>query len=191
MCGLPRDRSGGALARISAFSLPDVVLIIVVIVVATMFTQAFEFEAIRFLEGYWGPRRATSCIADLRCRHHVKAREGLERRLAGETKRAVDSARAVILAVDPPLVQRRLLDVIEANALGYSLDASDDESAAAAAIPWEQYANPAAVRRMEDLGVRLRSYPSEDHRVLPTSLGNTLRAHEARATAISNGDLEG
>lgn len=181
----------GALESIGAFNVPDVVLIIVAIVVGTVFTQAFEFEAIRFLEGYWGPRRVVSFVADLRCRHHIKTRDRLGRRLEDETKRAVESARSVILAPDPPLIERRLVDIIEANALGYPLDAPDDEIAAAVPVPWEQYADPSAVRRMEDLGTRVLNYPPEDHRVLPTKLGNTLRAHEARATATSSGNLEG
>lgn len=86
---MPRDKSA-ARRRIGAFNVPDVVLIIVAIVVGTVFTQAFEFEAIRFLEGYWGPRRVVSFVADLRCRHHIKTRDRLGRRLEGETKRAVD-----------------------------------------------------------------------------------------------------
>jgi Metallo-beta-lactamase superfamily len=35
--------------------LGGVVLLMIIIVVATMVTQAFSFEAIRLLEGYWGP----------------------------------------------------------------------------------------------------------------------------------------
>ena len=53
----------GALRALADFDLPDAILVTLTIVVGTVVTQAFEFEAIRCLEGYWGRRRPWIWIA--------------------------------------------------------------------------------------------------------------------------------
>ena len=57
-----------------------VTLLIVVIVVATMITQAFSFEAIRLLEGYWGPNEQVDKYADWWCKRHQERWAALRER---------------------------------------------------------------------------------------------------------------
>lgn len=74
-----------AFKKITDFGFPQVVVVLGVaaVIVGTVATQAFEFESIRALEGYWGPGRIREAVARWRCQRHISKRKHLEdRRLA-------------------------------------------------------------------------------------------------------------
>ena len=54
---------GRALSQMSAIGVGGGVLLAVGVVVLTILTQAFTFEAIRVLEGYWGTARTVEWVA--------------------------------------------------------------------------------------------------------------------------------
>ena len=68
-----------AFERISSMSFAAVILLLVATVIMTMLTQAFQFEAIQFLEGYWGPRDLPVRIADWRADRHNRRRVELKK----------------------------------------------------------------------------------------------------------------
>jgi hypothetical protein len=157
------------------------------VTVLTMLTQAFAFEAIRVLEGYWGTSRWSESLADRRCRHFGGVRGALEKR----RKEAIESAWA---SAETELVNQELerqkngekhltpdmLEVLKAAVLGrQSIVKLTDKAAVVRALktPWEPFAAPEMIRRRNNLLKRLRDYP-EPGRELPTRLGNIMRRFE-------------
>ena len=64
-----------AFKKITEFGFPQVVVGVAAVIVGTVATQAFEFEAIRALEGYWGPGRIRDAVARWRCERHISKRK--------------------------------------------------------------------------------------------------------------------
>src|SRR6266516_4271034 len=92
----PLDALGRAFAAISRTSIGGALLLIAAVVVLTMVTQAFAFEAIRVLEGYWGTNRQAEWYANLRAEHFRKSLARLDRRLGQLTEDAwAHAARAI------------------------------------------------------------------------------------------------
>ena len=71
---------GDALTRMSAIGIGGAVLLVIAVVVVTILTQAFSFEAIRVLEGYWGTTNAVESIAQWRASRHRSRKGKLDRR---------------------------------------------------------------------------------------------------------------
>ena len=61
-----------ALATLTSLNAATIILITGSVILTTTLTQAFEFEAIRVLEGYWGPRWLPRQIAELRSQRHAR-----------------------------------------------------------------------------------------------------------------------
>jgi hypothetical protein len=185
-----RDTGGSAteaLGKVAGASIPQLVLALGAVIVGTVATQAFEFEAIRLLEGYWGARRAPARLADLACRAQIWRRARLE-------KRRKDTRAAAFATARHPMLETfdvGVVDAVEASILGLPTPISKKDADIAKSIPWKEYADPTLVRRSEDLATRIRNLPARRYRILPTTLGNTLRAHEDRATQLTGEDVEG
>lgn len=60
-------------------------------IVGTVLTQAFAFDAIRLLEGYWGTNPAVEWFARRRCRHHRAVLSRIDRRHRELTRRVAAS----------------------------------------------------------------------------------------------------
>jgi hypothetical protein len=182
---------GQALGSIAAVSLGGAVVLVVAIVVLTILTQAFAFEAIRVLEGYWGTLRPTEALADRRARKFEDARAALSERQADLTRRAWRSAREAIETAQSQAAARGdtdsdfctwtpdMLAYLGSKLLGQAtlVQVTPDQRIRALAIPWERFAPPDLLRRQVNVDKRLRDYPRPG-RALPTKLGNVLRAHE-------------
>lgn len=173
---------------------PAGVLIILLfsLVLATMVTQAFEFEVIRLLEGYWGSRWPLKAISALRTRRHAATRARLDRRHDRIRQRAFDQARKTIL--DNSIVpdkKRYILDIIDDEV--YDRNGSHHRRRhvrEAEDFDWGRHASPELLRRLDAIEAAIAEFP-EDHRLMPTRLGNTLRAVEDSLKISSSGDLEG
>jgi hypothetical protein len=177
-----------ALDGIVRMNLASFALLIAAVIVTTLLTQAFEFEAIRVLEGYWGTGRISSFLAEWRCRRHAGIRNKLTSALAEVDTRAFAVARQAML--DTPM-SRDLIDILEAERHGASVaGATEADIARARAMPWEKFAKSADLRRKDDLEKALRAYPATDRLIKPTRLGNTLRAYEEPILRESPGNLE-
>jgi len=133
------------------------------LIFAAVVLQAFAFEIIRFLEGYWGQTRPLGFCADALIRRHNRRRGNLER------------------------ARRELRKALAAR---HTPDNSDEQPGAVPA--WRRVCAPEELRRLDALRERRQRYP-EAHRVLPTMLGNTLRAAEDRLprTADAAEDVQG
>jgi uncharacterized membrane protein YbhN (UPF0104 family) len=68
----------GAVKSLTEKPLGILVVLVLLIIVASIVTQAFEFEVIRILEGYWGSKKLLHWLAKLRIRHHAKRFKRLE-----------------------------------------------------------------------------------------------------------------
>lgn len=78
-----RQRSvdlSAALDAITSDKLRLLILILPVLVLATLVTQAFSFESIRTLEGYWRRRGPASVLRTVLIRRHVRRKKRLEER---------------------------------------------------------------------------------------------------------------
>jgi hypothetical protein len=180
------DEAVGMLGSLSAIGL---VLLVICIVLFTLLTQAFEFEAIRFFEGYWGHGRIATSLANLLSNLALKRRNSLAQKLQDKTDEAFALARQRMLRrnIDPTLVA-----AIEAERAGASTaDFRSEDLVDAAKMDWRDFARPADVRSMEALERAVSRYPVKDRRVLPMKLGNALRAHEELVYVQTEGRLEG
>lgn len=159
------------------------------VIVLTMLTQAFAFEAIRLLEGYWGTARWSESLADRRCRHFASVRSALEKRRQVSLESAWASAETQLVAQElerqkngETFLTPDMLEVLKAAVLGReAIVKLTDKTAVVKALqtPWEPFASPEMIRRRNNLSKRIRDYP-EPGRELPTRLGNIMRRFEDR-----------
>ncbi len=185
----PAGISGAALAAMGKIGVSAAVLLVVAVIVLTMLTQAFAFEAIRVLEGYWGTFRPVEYVASRRCAMHRSKLRRLERRRDKLTLEAMEAAVKVINERSQKLyVTPNMESVLRAWELGETpaVTLTSAKAKRLQKITWENSAPPEPMRRRVNIDKRIRDYPQEDH-VLPTRLGNILRYHEDQMKA---GDVE-
>ena len=176
----PADITGVAVAGMGRIGVSGAVLLVIAVAVLTMLTQAFAFEAIRVLEGYWGTFRPVEWVASLRCAMHCCKLTRLGRRRDGLTKKALEAAVKEINARrQKPYVTPNMESVLKALEFGTkpAVTLSSTEEKRLRKVVWENYAPPEPMRRRVNIDKRIRDFPRADH-VLPTRLGNILRYHE-------------
>jgi hypothetical protein len=178
------DQAFGALSKTS---IGGGVLLLGAVVILTILTQAFSFEAIRLLEGYWGTNRIVEWVARQRCNRHRRVRERLDKRLAQLTATAwsgsavaIEKKQGEALVRGGPLVfTPNMISALGARVLEKSpiVTLTAVEAERVAKTDWKQYAPPDLLRRRVNVQKRQRDYP-KPARTLPTRLGNVLRHHE-------------
>ena len=180
---------GAALTSLTKQPLGILIVILFALVLATIVIQAFEFEVIRVLEGYWGTSRLPVKITISRIKRHLKRRQDCEKRISRYTRSAFSHARQQMIADD---VDRELVDILETDILGRDPRSSHpaERINEARAMGWRHFARPPDLRVLDANMTRLAGYP-EQHRLLPTRLGNTLRAAEDSLRLADGGDLQG
>lgn len=179
------DGDFGAWAEaVSKWDITDGLLLLGAVIVLTTVTQAFEFEAIQLLEGYWGPAVLSELACDVGCSWHRWYRGRLESRQKKWTVRAFTPAHfqlsLLTSSTNPPATARDLEILLGQYAGGTARPANRAEMLRAIDVPWRNYAPARPLRREQSLRRRLELYPDAD-KVLPTRLGNTLRSFEDRA----------
>lgn len=156
------------------------------LVVATLVTQAFSFEAIRALEGYWrrGGPIALARTAMIRLQLWRKKRLRTRRRLL--ITRAFQDTR-------PEWLESRsseFVNALERVALSEDLSGfPEDVLAETDEVDWWEKGDPAKLARIDHIEAALSEYPEEDARTLPMMLGNLIRATED--TLDHDGDVAG
>lgn len=171
----PPAAIGQALQAIAQVSIGGALLLIAAVVVLTMLTQAFSFEAIRRLEGYWGTKRPIEWFAQRRCEHHRNVRKRLLDRHKALTKDAWHHARDEMEGdLDP-----HVISALGARLLRHPrrVTLSEEQERTLNETDWRDHAPREDLRRLLNVETRLRDYPRED-RILPTRLGNVLRRYE-------------
>jgi hypothetical protein len=179
------DRLGGTRAG-------GIVLMLAAVVVLTMLTQAFTFESIRFLEGYWSTIWPIEQIARVFCAYFRWRRRLIESRMSTLTNRAWKLARRSIKAeqeqIPPPEphLSKEMIEALGAQVLNERLTVSltKAEIQIVSRYPWTEHAPIEFVRRLTNLDKRLDDYPSAAH-MQPTRLGNVLRHFEDETAADS------
>jgi hypothetical protein len=163
--------------------------VVFALILTTMITQAFQFEVIRILEGYWGTTRPTTWIADLCIEAHIRRRDRLADRVEQARRSAFAAAREEMLDKE---IERMLIDILESDFRGQESpsSASDTRVKEARSMGWHVFAPPSMLRRVDSAKIKLDMYP-ERYRLLPTLLGNTLRSFEDELTIADGGDLQG
>ena len=186
------DRELSVAAAIQALTdkpLGILIVLLFALVIATVVTQAFEFEVIQILEGYdwtFGPAGA---IAAARIRRHRQKLERLRRRLTNLREAAFALAKQKMAQDVPPEVLDLVVEQEEKGQLPDDLD--PDLALEVEALDWRDYL-PAEVRyRLETLVHQVETtYPEKESRILPTRLGNQLRAAEDEMP-VGDRDVEG
>jgi hypothetical protein len=176
-----------AVRPLAADPVRTIALIVPPLVIAAAVIQAFSFEAIRTLEGYWRRRGLASLARTLMIRRHVHRKAAIIRRRHTASKKAFYAAKQRMLknGVSPSIV-----NALEAQVLGVkppSLTAEDSKKVAK--MNWRSLCDPWRLAGIDNLLTEEKAYPTTS-RVLPTKLGNLIRATEDRLHD-TGGDLEG
>lgn len=162
------------------------------LLLATIVTQAFEFETIRLLEGYFNStHRPIQAGLTIRIRRHAGKRHGLEDKRQQTMRTAFMQARDTMLDLPEPF-ERAVLDFIEDDIRQRSHKKVPTAAVANVirSIDWRDYLPADTLYRIDCIDARLDSYP-DANRVLPTRLGNVLRAAEDKLPLGDDEDLEG
>ncbi|BBE21880.1 hypothetical protein MN0502_07630 [Arthrobacter sp. MN05-02] len=164
------------------------VIIVPLLVLATMITQAFSFQAIRILEGYGLSIGPVSKIQRLMISRQAVRKNKFQHRLTVKEDDAFDAACAQMesAGVDNLIV----LAIKERRSDGkVKQKLSSEQMDEVEATDWQLYAYPEDLAVIDRLVERLDLYPS-DSRIMPTDLGNCLRSFEDQL-GDSAGDVEG
>jgi hypothetical protein len=193
---------GVALSHMGATGIGGAVLLAVAVVVLTILTQAFTFEAIRFLEGYWGTARLVERVAEYRVNLYCRKIERLSDLERSLTKQAWFTAKAKLVETQNeirrtghrPDVTPAMIDHLEGMVLQEAPSARPVRLTAAQqerlnTYKWEALANGEQLRRRVNVIRQLQDYPAPD-RALPTRLGNVLRAYEDQLDADDLDEVE-
>ena len=186
------DKSVDPLEAVRALTADPVrvlVLIVPVLVLTTVVTQAFSFEAIRTLEGYWHRRGPASLARTLMIKRHVRRASALTKRRERASEIAYYTAEPKILRDKVPLL---MVQAMKAQALELEdpPPLTDEERSELANRNWENWCDAWHIAKIEHLRDAEEDYPLEPHRILPTKLGNLIRATEDQLQN-TDGDVQG
>jgi hypothetical protein len=187
-------RSADVLAAVKELTDPIgvVVGLLFALILATIIIQAFEFETIRALEGYFEMTRGPLArLARRKIRRHASRRCHTEEQFRAARDDAFMKARRAMLQL-PDAYQQKKLDILESQILGLGQppDVTMAQVQEARKIRWRAHVAAEVLYEVDALAARLRAYP-ERHRVLPTRLGNVLRAAEDKLQLSPGENLEG
>lgn len=169
-----------AVEKLTAHSVAALVIMIPLLVIATVITQAFSFEAIRALEGYWGRRGIASLACRLMIWRHIRRKNAIIKRRRIESEKAFRAALPDVALNDD--VTGRVLKAVIGELSGKDPGASQLEGKELqvfvnALQTWRDGADAWRLTKIDRLLNEQRSYPV-DSRILPTKLGNLIRATE-------------
>ena len=177
---------GEALAALEDGWVAALLLALPMLVVTTLVIQAFSFEVIRLLEGYWAGVPLLRWAAPALIRHQVARRSALASARDRWQARAFDSARPAVMARLSP-VQFVILERLVL--LNSPPDEDSDDLKAAMTERWETDADAGHLFRRDEAHFAFEELP-DPHRMLPTRLGNVIRGTEDRLVEPGN-DVSG
>lgn len=162
-----------------------IVLMISAVIVLTMLTQAFTFESIRFLEGYWVSWRPVERVAQIFCGYYRWRRRRIEKRRDILTAAAWSVAKRSIkneqkaLPYEKRVLTKEMIRALKVEVLhrGEPVRLKPSDEALLARVDWRHHAPVEILRRLANLDSRLDDYPS-DAGTKPTRLGNVLKHYE-------------
>ncbi len=186
----PAGALGNTFAKMSGIGIGGIALLVVAVIVLTMLTQAFSFEAIQFLEGYWGISKIAEWFACRRCDKHRRSLDRLDVRrkeliniawMGTEAKLKEEQAerrkRGKPVQLTPNMLSVLGARILEEEHEPIDLTPEEERVVRPLETGWEYHAPADPLRRRANVDQCLADYPAA-HRMLPTRLGNILRAHE-------------
>ena len=169
-----------AFKSIGEIGLAGVVFLIVAVVISTMFVQAFEFEAIRFFEGYWPASGPVGALTRRKRAKKIKEFESLARTRDDRVVSALASARSALQQAGG--LGNGGLDALESfvrhTTHRDSTTEEDKASARSIALDWKRHADPHLVNQLDETEQKILEFPQLAFRILPTRLGNIIRGAE-------------
>jgi hypothetical protein len=176
-----------AVQALTAHPVQVLVLVIPLLVIATVVTQAFSFESIRALEGYWGGSRPANLARRLMTWRHIRRRKSTIDRLRRESGEAVHKAIPEMLMSGVPFPVAKAIETRVSGGHPPS-DLTDEQMELSRAVDWRPWCVAWRLERLNHLVDEAMLYP-DPHRVLPTKLGNLMRATEDQLQH-AGGDVE-
>jgi hypothetical protein len=178
-----------AIKRLTEKPLGVIIVLLFALILATIVIQAFEYEMIRLLEGYVDRTRGPlPFLVRIRIRRHARKLDRLEQRLQQARRSAFLTARAVMLTRH---YDRTHLDILENDVFDREQGPVKRKLAEEAlSIDWTAHLPSEIQYRMDALDARVAAYPHPS-RLLPTRLGNALRAAEDRLPVDAGEKLVG
>jgi hypothetical protein len=167
------------------------VLILFALTLSAIFIQGFEFEALRFLEGYHRSR-ILSWWARCRIAKKRAKRAVLVERVRRLEERAFATARAAAMRPGASTAaEKAALNVREKLIFKQELDEGDmDHLVAVSELKWSRWGDAIELHDLTIAKLQLAEFP-RPHRILPTRLGNVMRASEDQVVLAGDEDLEG
>lgn len=176
-----------AVVDLAGSPLGILVVLIFALLAVTMLVQAFELSAIRALEGYWPSWASrvgfTGVFVWLQSSRHNR----LSRRLKDRRVKAFRVARERLLDAE---VDIEVINYHKRVAYGEDFDVPPAPAVvnAARTIDWRRFVPPVLLRSCEALERAIGIYPDQ-HRMMPTRLGNTLKTGEDTIKNLGSGTL--
>jgi hypothetical protein len=165
-----------AVQDLTAHPVQILVIMIPLLVIATVVTQAFSFESIRALEGYWGGSALAALARRPMTWRHVRRQKATIKRLRTQSQNAVHAAmpRMLMSGIPFPVVK-----TLEARVTGEEPPSglTGVELEVLQGTDWRFWCDAWRLARVRHLVNETKRYP-RPHRMLPTKLGNLIRATE-------------
>lgn len=180
-----------AVQRLMGLEWGALVVLLFAIVICAMVIQGFEFESLRFWEGYYRANWIDGW-ANWRIRRHGARRARLQGRVEELRLDAFLGVKAQAMN-DPRLTSKQLRawNLKEKIYRGDRLSVKErTQLAKAGDVEWVEDADAHALHAWDRALLQFSEYP-EKHRVLPTGLGNALRSAEDGVALLPQEDLEG
>lgn len=144
-----------------------------VLLLSVLVIQASSFAAIQFLEGYGAARGPGRWCRTGLIRRQAGRLERLEKRIERARRRAFDDSVGRWKGEAPEVVM-----ALRAAAYGLGeMQLKEEHQQRLKKLKWEAECDPWRLARLAEMEERLKEFPAP-HRLLPTRLGNVLRATE-------------
>jgi hypothetical protein len=176
-----------AVRELTADPVQVLVIIIPLLVIAAVVTQAFSFQAIRALEGYWPGRGPVSFARTLMIRRHIHRKKAITKRRLAEAEKALLTAMPAMLMSGIPFPVVKALEAYLSGKEPPQL--TSEEREVAVGTEWRSWCDAWRLAKVDHLLNEEEGYP-DTFRVLSTKLGNLLRATEDQLTHTDD-DLQG
>jgi len=167
----------GAAAFVQTNWVPFLILAIPALVITTLLTQAFSFEAIQKLEGYWRGRGLASWTRVVFTKFQLRRKRLLQERFEKAYIKGFETARHRILASHD--MNGLVFLAVEADVYQRPRPSglSPGQHDIANVFSWISECDPWQAAKMLRLDKERREFPA-DARTMPTKLGNVLRSGE-------------
>jgi hypothetical protein len=165
------------LQQLTARPISAFLIMILSLFLVTVVTQVFSVDAISILEGSWGRHGPARFARRLMIQRHVNRKEAIDKHSREALEKAFSLAKDRMLRDDVPAA---VVDAYEA--MIYKIEPpllTPEEEEKFHTNYWGDWADAWRLARIDDLVSDANDYPAFS-RILPTKLGNLLRATEDR-----------